>query len=318
MTNLKWNDLFAAGTLIGFSVHLWRARIRLTPEDLGIEKTEEVQKALSFGCHRLIPAEAMVTINAVVASFQKDIQEHSLTFPLLQGARYVPDNQVKPLQKKLDLRVREFSIAVNEFLEDYEKNMNEMLTTIEQALGKAAKSPEAAASAFSRIIREYPAKEKVIEKFGLEWTFFNISLPTSQAAAQSAKNALPQVSKAVNSMIEQLRSELSEKVSTLLSLAQRAKDGKRTNVLKDGGGFRDRSKQSALAVLQKVDRLNFFGDAVLTEQTNALRRLLESSDMDMISKDLDKVKDTLEQDIQSASEAAEKRLTGLGKRKIQM
>jgi hypothetical protein len=311
---VTWNDLFTQGTLIDYSVHLWRARIQLKPEDLGIDMTDDIQKAFSFGCHRLAPASAFEEINAAVGGWERDIKEHSLAFPILDGVRYVPDDQVKVLQQKLDMRLREFNIAVEYFIAQYENMMTDMLPIIEQALLSAAKTPEAAAAAISRVTQEYPSREKVAQKFGLEWNFFTIAIPASKEAAVTAKSAIPQVQKVINSMVEQLRNELSDKVASLLDLAKKAKDGKsRTKE-----GFGSTSRNSALAVLDKVDRLNVLGDTVLREQTQVLRSLLDSSEMDMntVISDLAKVKGNLESDIATATAAAEKKLTGLGNRKI--
>jgi len=313
---VTWNDLFTQGTLIDYSVHLWRARIQLKPEDLGIDSTADIQKAFSFGCHRLAPASAFEGINAAVSGWQRDIEEHSLAFPILSGVRYVPDTQVKELQRKLDMRLREFNIAVEEFLYQYDDMMSEMLPILEQALREAAKTQEAAAAAISRVTQEYPSREKVAQKFGLEWNFFTIAIPSSKEAAVTAKSAIPQVQKVIGSMVEQLRNELSEKVAGLLDLAKKAKDG--TSRTKEG--FGSMSKKSALAVLEKVDRLNVLGDSVLREQTQVLRSLLDSSDLDMnnVIRDLNSVKGNLEQDIATAQAQAEKKLTGLGVRKLQV
>lgn len=311
-TQITWNDLFTQGTLIDYSTHIWRARIRLKAEDLGIDATDDVQKAFSFGCHRLAPSTAFEAINSAVNGYVSDIMEHSLNFPLLQGVRYVPDSEVKPLQKKLDLRLREFNIAVEEFLAQYDSMMQEMLPVLEQALKEAAKTPEAAFNALSRVTREYPSSEKVAAKFGLEWNFFTIAIPSSKEAADTAKSSIPQVQKVITSMVEQLRTELSEKVSGLISLAQKAKDG--TSRTKEG--FGSMSKKSALSVLEKVDRMNILGDSVLKAQTQALRSLLDSSDMNVVMRDLGQIKTNLESDITEATKAAEKKLTGLGNRKI--
>lgn len=311
---VTWNDLFTQGTLIDYSVHLWRARIQLKPEDLGIDMTDDIQKAFSFGCHRLAPSSAFEEINAAVGGWERDIKEHSLAFPILEGVRYVPDDQVKVLQQKLDMHRREFDIAVEAFIAQYENMMQEMLPIIEQALLAAAKTPEAAAAAISRVTQEYPSREKVAQKFGLEWNFFTIAIPASKEAAVTARSAIPQVQKVISSMVEQLRNELSDKVVGLLDLAKKAKDGKSRT--KEGFGLA--SRNSALAVLDKVDRLNVLGDSVLREQTQLLRSLLDSSETDMgnVVNDLAKIKGNLVADIASATAAAEKKLTGLGNRKI--
>ena len=311
---ITWNDLFTQGTLIDFSVHLWRARLQLKAKDLGIDETEDVQKAFSFGCHRLAPAESFESINEAVRGWQRDIEEHSLAFPLLQGVRYVPDNQVRILQNKLDLRVRDFNIAVEEFLAQYDSMMNEMLPVLEQALHEAAKTPDAAKTAFSRVCQEYPSRQDVAAKFGLEWNFFTIALPTSDIAAQTAKSAIPQVQKVITSMVEELRKGLSEKVSNLLSLARKAQNG--TSRSKDG--FGNKTKQSMLDAIEKVMRLNVLGDPVLTEQTKMLRRLLESDgdELATVVQNLNKIKVNLESDVAEAAKAVERKLTGTGNRKI--
>ena len=310
---ITWKDLFTQGTLIDFTVHLWRARLQLKAEDLGIDDTNDVQKAFSFGCHRLAPAESFDSINEAVNGWKRDIEEHSLAFPVLEGIRYVPDSEVKILQNKLDLRVRDFNIAVDEFLAQYDSMMTEMLPVIEQALQEAAKTPEAANTAFSRVCREYPSRQDVAAKFGLEWNFFTIALPTSDIAAQTAKSALPQVQKVITSMVEELRKGLSEKVSNLLSLAEKVRNG--TSRSKDG--FSQKSKDAVLKEVEKVSRLNVLGDPVLTAQTAMLRKLLESDDeLPVVVKSLDNIKNTLESDIAEAAKAVEKKLTGTGNRKI--
>lgn len=313
MEKMSWDDLFMAGTLIEATRHCWRARIQLKAEDLGIEKTEEVKKALSFGCHRLVPKKAFDEIEAITRRFDANIAEHSLKFPLLQDIRFVPDAQVPELQRKLNMRVREYEIAVEEFLIDYDKNQAEMLEIIKVALKDAAKTEEAAANALLRIEREYPTRAEVSEKFGLEWTFFSLTLPTSKTAAQQAKATMPQVAKAVTSMVEGLRKELADKVASLLDVAKNVRSGKSLSKT----GFAEPSKEAAKAVLDKVSRLNFFGDAVLTEQIGILRGLLDNSDMDTLVKELGSVKVTLQADIEAAAAEAERKLTGLGNRKIQ-
>ena len=190
--------------------------------------------------------------------------------------------------------------------------MNEMLPTIEHALKDACKTPEAAELAYSRVVKEYPSVSKVASKFGLEWDFFTISLPSSKEAAQSAKNAVPQVQSLISGMVEELRGELSSKVQTLLDLSAKASEG--TGRYKYDIG--SRSKRSAYEVLDKVDRLNIFDDSVLKEQTQILRSLLDNTDMKTIAKDLNMIKKNLESDISDIAKAAEKKLTGLGNRKI--
>jgi hypothetical protein len=312
---ISWNDLFTKGTLINFSTHLWRARIQLTPEDLGIDKTEEVVKAISFGCHRLAPAKAFEQINSIVRTWLISIEEHSLAFPLIKGVRFVPDTQIVELQEKLETYQRYFNQAVLDFLDDYSNMQDEMIPVIKTALNDAAKNQEAAEMAIDRIIAEYPSAKKVASKFGLEWNFFNITLPVSDEAVKTAKSATPLIKETLESMILELRRELSDKVSNLITLATKAKSGQSRS--KEGLG--QKSIRSALAVLDKVARLNVLNDPLLEQQTNVLKQLLENpSDIGYIANELISVKNSLEEDVEKATTRAEQKLTGMGNRRIKL
>ena len=311
---LTWQDLFTKGTLISFNRHLWRAGLRVKAVDLGIDNTQEVRQALSLGQHKLAPSSAFKEINAAIGEWNRAIEEHSFEFPLLKSVRYVPDSEVEPLQQKLNDRRENFKKKVKEFIVKYDQIRREMFPVLEQCLKEVAKTEEAAQTALARINAEYPSQEEVESKFGLEWDFFTITIPASKEAANAAKDAAGQVQSVISSMVEQLRSELSQKVATLIDLAKKAQDGK--SRAKEGIG--PASKESAFTVLDKVERMNVLGDAVLTEQVNKLRAILKSEfTPDSVVKDLGSIKLNLESDIASASAAAEKKLTGLGNRKLQ-
>ena len=312
---ITWNDIFTQGTLIDFSVHMWRARIQLTAKDLGIDQTDEVTQALSFGCHRLAPAKAFKEVNKQQRLWLSAIEEHSLNFPLLKGVRYVPDDQVVQLQEKLERYQRYFNQAVQDFIYDYKNIQEEMIPILKSALREAAKDELSAENAIARVISEYPSPMKIQEKFGLEWNFFTISLPTSKEAVDTAKSAVPQIQKVMESMIVELRKELSEKVEALLSITSRVKEGK----ARTKEGFGERSLTSALSVLEKVERLNVMNDPILSQQTRALKSLLNSSEgmeLSAVADELDNVKKSLKEDVKVAAAKAEQRLTGLGKRKL--
>jgi hypothetical protein len=314
---LTWNDLFVHGTLIKYSTHLWRARIQLKPEDLGIEVTNDVAKALSFGVYRLAPSSAFETINAVVHRWEKDIKEYSLEFPLLEGVRYVPDDQVQELKRKLDLHLRDFNNETKEFLQQYERMLREQIVVLDKAIFDVTKSREMTESAISRITLAYPSQSQIESKFGLEWDFFTIAVPASKNAATTAKNAVPQIKKVVTSMVEQLRSELATKVSDLLELARGNRDGKGRATR---AGFGESTKKSTLAVLEKMERLNFLNDEVISEQTRLVRNLLEQdiSEFDAVISGLDKAKSELAHSIAEAAKEAEDKLSGLGNRRIKI
>lgn len=314
MAALKWSDLFTQGTLIDFSEHMWRARVGLTAEDLGIEESEEVVKALSFGCQRLAPKEEFEILNRISAAWKADIEYHSLNFPLLVGVRFVPDSQVQILSGKLENHKKAFEKEVRGFLARYNDIKAKQLPVLEQALKDAAKTPEAAYAAYMRVEGAFPSADVIAEKFGLEWNFFNVSMPNSPEAVKAAKNTAPQIKKVVESMVSQLRKDLKEKVEGLIQVAGRIDTNKKD-------GFSDKSVKAALSVLDRVDGLNVLDDAELRQQTRKLREALESSQngsiqLNEVVNNLVEARKSLETDKAKAVEMAEKKLMGIGDRKM--
>jgi len=311
---LKWSDLFTQGTLINFSEHMWRARLQLKAGDLGIQESDEVKKALSFGTQRLAPKEAFEVLNRISTAWKSDINFHSLNFPLLEGVRFVPDNQVQILSGKLEIHQKAFQKEVRAFVNRYDEIKKKQLPILEQALKDACKTPEAAYAAYMRVESEYPSADAVSQKFGLEWGFFSVELPTSKEAAMAAKDAAPQIKSVVESMVSQLRSDLKSKVESLIQIAGRIDTDKKD-------GFTDRSIGAAMTVLDRVDALNILDDVDLRQQTRKLRAALDSSakgtvELKEVVGDLMDARKALEIDKEKAIKEAEKKLMGIGDRKM--
>jgi len=306
--SITWSDLFVNGTLIDYSVHLWRARVQLTAVDLGIKDSEEVKKAISFGCFRLAPSEAFDDINAVVRAWERDIKYHSLAFPLLTGVRYVPDSEVKQLEEKLKQHLFEFKKMVSAFIQKYSTIKNEMLPVIKTALQDAAQSEIDAAEAFSRVCEEYPEEDVVSEKFNIEWNFFTISIPSSKQAAVLAKKAAPQIQQVLSSMVTELRNELTARVSTLIDMTKKIKDGSSRF-----SGLNPKNIQSTMDILNRVDNLNFFDDTTIRRQVSNLKRILENDNVDQILVGLTEAKEIISKDVE---EAVAKARVKIGKRKL--
>lgn len=310
---VTWNDLFISGSLIDVDIHIWRARMKLKAKDLGIDDSPEVKKALSLGCHRLAPAEAFDKINDYARTAQKAVDVHSLPFSLIPGVRYVPDDQFQTLMTKLEYCRRKFDEAVNEFIADYETIKGDMMPVIKQALYDAAQSDDAAEKGYSRVSAEYPNPNAVRLKFDIKWSVFTIASPSSQAAAEAAGDGAKQIKGVIGDMIKSLRDEMSSKVGTLIDFAKKGKK------------LPTKSVNSAMRLLDRVDKMNVMKDRALTDQARVLRLLLQSSlddetdgkeSISRVMSDLSTIKSQIEGDIESAIVAAEENLVALGKRKI--
>jgi hypothetical protein len=250
--------------------------------------------------------------------FNAEIMKRSLLFPKIEGARYVPDTQINALRERLEAINQEFIKAADDFVANFDTIKDEGLSDVRKVLPGICRTEEHMANAFARIQAEYPDSAVVRKKLWLEFDFFTIGLPTSEAAAAAAKDADPQVKSMVESMVNQLRDEVGGKIRALIGMVAKARE--------TGGTVRMPSIESALEVLNKVDDLNFLGDETLAEQVKLLKSLLVSAqDSKSTNQDinlgelfagLSKAQETISADVQGAVAAAERKLTGLGARKI--
>lgn len=305
---MKWDDLFSKGSVVDLSTSLWRARVQLKADDLGIEDSDEVRKALSLGCHRLAPAKAFEGLLAPARQAKKLIDYYSVNFGLIRGARFVPNKNVGALLKDLKEQRTLFRAAVDQFVQSYEATKDEMLPVIEKALRDAARTPEAAAKAFRRIRAEYPPASDIWGRFDLSWSIYTITAPSNKEAAEAMSDESGNVKGIVRSMVEQIRTEMSEKIGDLLSLA-----GK-------GGKLSERSIRSATELLDRLDNLNVFGDAALEMQIRTVRSWISGLEggkaTDGFITGITEVRKSLEEGLEDAVKSAEESLTGLGRRKL--
>ena len=306
--SLNLNALFAVGSLVDLHTSIWGARIKIKPIDLGIEPSDEVNKVFSLGQHRLAPSQAFEQIRTPVNQAKNAIESYSMNFAMIRGARYVPEVHIEKLMGRLVVYQQAFNVAVEEFMQNYQTMRDEQMPIIYKALQDATQSEELAKAAFSRIEAEYPSPQVVRSKFGLTWNVYAVQGSKSKAATEMIAGETAQVKSIIGEMIGELRTELSEKVSSLLEIASR------------GGKLTDTSIGSAMSLLTKLESMNVLGDTVLASQISSLRSALSSVDKADIHDDfkvgLNQVKTELNQSIEDAVKEAEQNLTGLGRRKL--
>lgn len=306
---LKLTDLFTNGSIVALHTSMWRARTKIKAPDLGIPETQEVNRVLSLGQHRLAPKEAFESIVKPAGVAERAIQYASLNFAMIPGARYVPDTGLPELLAKLKECRREFNGAVSEFIANYGDMKTRMLPMIEQALKDAAKDPQMAQAAFDRVKSEYPSSEDIQQKFALYWNVYTVQGAKSAAVEDALQNESEEVKSIVRSMVEQLRGELTGKISDIMG------------VIAKGGKLPARSVESALTMIRRVESLNVIGDEELSRQIVTLRTALETWDSgkevdDAFTTGLSGIKDSLEKSIEEAVKEAEANLTGLGRRRF--
>lgn len=306
--SLTWNDLFVKGSIVDLKAGKWRAKVRLEPQDLGIEPTIEVKQALALGSHRLAPFTVFKETNRISRGAVDLVDKYSMPFPMVRGARYVPEQRLPELLEKLADARRQFREAVGDFAANYSHIRTEQLEIIRLALLHAAKTPEAAEVAYRRVAAEYPPEDEIEDLFRLDWQVYAIHGARSDAIKNQVQEESGAVKKVIQGMVKGLRDEMAEKLQDVLAMAAR------------GGKLPEPSKQSALACIERIELLNVLGDRELTNLLEAFRGIVEGTGADDMDKNFEAgiagIKDQLEQSIKDAQAAAEKALTGVGKRKI--
>jgi len=310
MSNLNWNLLFEKGSIIDLNIKTWHAKTKITFSDLGIDNSQAVQKVLSLGNHRLIPSKAFESIVSAINEAKTTVDHHSINFSLIKGARYVPDAQINVLQVKLNAVKMRHQEAVIDFLNQYEQTKTLHLPLVLEALRNAAQDETTAQNAYSRILSQYPTVEELREKFNMTWAIYAIQGAKSQAALEMIQNETATIKDVIGDMVKQLRSELAEKLSSLLVLTSK------------GGKLNKKSYDSTFELLDRVSAMNILGDTELTTQIEAIRAALSTVNREIVGENftatLSSVSAELQQSIEQAVQQAEENLTGLGKRKLNL
>jgi len=254
-------DLFSQGTLVDLTVGVWAGLLRVRPEDLGIERTAAVAKALTFGHERLVAKNFLDPIRRQETEARQAVTAFSIAFPLISGSRYVP----KARRERLDARLQEikaqFDAEVEKFVEDYDSHKTEMHSTIRKALNDAARNPAAVDRAMGRIDAAYPTAAKVREMMYMTWNFFSISAPKDGSVGVGENT----VHDCIADMVGKLREEIDDKLEDVLKLVAR------------GGKLTQKTYNSAKAVCDRLESLNIFGDQGLATAINRMRNVINQA-----------------------------------------
>jgi len=305
---LSWDDLFLQGSIINLTSSRWTARLTMTPADLGIEPSAEVTKALALGAHRLAPLEAFKDITAAHSKAVKIVQQNTLCFPLVHGARYAPTSKVEAILRLLREARAEHDAAVDAFVDSYQTIKDQMLDVLSVALREAAKTDAAADAAMERIRRAYPTSTEVKAAFSLSWSVYAVTGARSAGTTEAIESETSSVRSTIAAMVREMREETTAKIAAV------------QKCIANGGALTQRTIDSAIAALDRVDAINVLGDDKLTVQTAALRALLRTvqAGEDVKPEEvkaLDAIKAAIQADTAAAIEAAEAKIGGVQKRR---
>lgn len=309
MGKLAWSDLFLQGSIVDLRTSRWTARVAITPEDLGIPDTGDVDAALKLGSHRLVKPEAFDAINLAHRKALRAIEYYSLPFGFIRGARYVPDKNLPKLAERLAEVKQEFDAAADAFVDGYDQAKETMIEIIRRAMADAARTPEAADAAVERIRGAYPTADEVRVRFALRWDVYAVEGPKRAGMNATLETEGETVRGVLADMIGGVRQEIGEKLSKVVEM------------IRKGGKLSQASIDSAVEVLNHVETVNVLGDRALADQVKAIRAILTTTSAGepigrAVVEQLTAVTASLEADIKKAIEDVEEQLTGFGARKL--
>jgi hypothetical protein len=299
MSVLTWNDLFLKGSLVDLDLSIWSARALIKAEDLGIQKTEAVIKAISLGHHKLIQRKALKEITRIGSVARAVVDAASLSFSVIHGTRFVPELRLETLIETLKRLRNEFDDAVARFVESYDEKIEETLPIIRTAMEDVNWDHPTAERAMLRIREAYPSREQVAGKFKLRWSVYAIT-----SAKKSAYSDDSDIRNAIRDMVSGLREEVSAKLAELLEFVSK------------GGKLSKRSIDSAIKTLDRAEEINVLGDEVLDRQIGLIRSILSDETSVLVMKRLEEIKASLGSGMEEAVSKAELSITELGRRRF--
>jgi ribosomal protein S3AE len=309
---LELNDIFRNGSVVSLSASIWRARTKIVPQDLEIPDSAEVRRVLALGSHRLAPMEAFKDIHLAEREARLLLEANSLSFRMIPGARYVPDDRLPQVITDLKGKRDAFDDAVSAFCANYEEMRSSQEACIKAALREVLEDDAKVEKVWSRIESVYPSARELIGKFSLGWSIYTLQSVNPKLAQAIGEETAP-VRSILQGIVEWLRGDVQEKLGAVMELVTR------------GGKYTAKTTNAAIAVLDRVDALNIIGDSTLKAQTERIRQLLKTMN-DEVSQEqkerfvtgLSDVQKILSEDMETAIKEAEANLTGFGQRKFAM
>ena len=309
---MKWSDLFAQGTLVDTDFGECRFEHRLEKEDLGIQANGEFKKAVRLGHIKLIPDSYLDTLHSIKYNAKKVVDENSLHFPLVPGARYIPVARRATVEGMLNEYSAQYKRAVENLIADYDRAKVEQAPEIKRALEDATKdkpeTSEIVARTIQNISSQYPTAEEIRRKCYMSWKAFSIAAPIDKETAEAVEEETQNVKDVVSQMISRLRGELIEKIENVMSLVQKNTEFETLN---------GKTINSIEETCERLQGMNVLGDETLNQAINTLRSSLSMGSKQIVNS-LENVRAGLQGNLDTAMQAASDRLTKVGKRSLDL
>jgi hypothetical protein len=196
MTGRKTFDLYKSGVVVDLSIGTWLASTRLDPKDLGLSTTSTTHRdhLIWLGRKRLVRKGDMKPIRKVINRATNHLYSHSFAFPFGQ-VQFVTFKKLEKMIQVMEESERDFWIAVDEFISNYDKIRAEVLeeysllfTRIlrEKGLDEAQAAQRAVDEdqlivardlLLKKLEEKYPSKAVLREKFRFDFVIFEVASP---------------------------------------------------------------------------------------------------------------------------------------------
>ncbi len=269
------NALTSKGVLVNVHVRYWRARKKLTPEDLGLSAEQVDDRLFSLGHKRLLPKEALKRLALLEGRAHALVEEN--TFPFLNGiGHYLPNSKLAEVTARLDELRSEFAEAQAQFMDRYGELRNAALANWTTAARKLGVDPQLLVA---KIRAAFPPPESLSRYFGFAVNLYQISVPDVPQAELIELGAQQELAQARREAAEAARREIEQScqgfiadcVATLREqTAKLCEDMLAT--INDTGYVHQKTLNRLLKFIERFGELNFVNDAEMKQQLEQTRK----------------------------------------------
>ena len=268
--------LTCCGVLISVSIRYWRARKKLTPEDLGLKQDQVNDRLISLGHKRLLPKDALQRLSLVESRAHAHIENN--TFPFLGGmAHYVPNAKLEDVMNTLHNLESEFEACRMRFLSEYD-------VMREQAMrdwAEAAENLPVDRERLLAVIRDaFPERDQVDRRFAFDIRTFQITVPESVPAAElvdigTQREIIEARKHAVSEARQEIESSCREFVADCAATLreQTAKlCSEMLTTINSTGYIHQKTLNRLVNFIDRFKELNFMNDTEMAQQLDNVRR----------------------------------------------
>ena len=276
MNNTQLLDVLTRqGVLIAVNIRYWRARKKLTAQDIGIDPDDLTERLISLGHKRLLPKEALAPF-ALIESRAHALVE-AATFPFLGGiGRFLPNRKLTEVTGRLNELEDDFIQARHRFHEQYERLRYAAINEWHEAASKLTHDPERVVATISAA---FPLADYMDQYFGFNTHLFQVAVPESlerelivegdqraiiDAREQAATHAGARIAEGVETFVQDAVASLREQTATLCDeMIVSMRDSK--------VGVHQKTLNRLVDFIDRFKSLNFAGDAELETRLEEVR-----------------------------------------------